>query len=146
MSRGELLARLIELNEHGPFSIAMGVDTDIMVTNEVVDKTWATGRKKITYQARILLDEDKATAFYWEMLKEVSQGLSFSFGVEKKLIKGKELFGSVSEKAYGLDGKLVLDYQFDYASMREAFKEIIEAAGWKFKLVLSPGKTKRAEY
>lgn len=143
MPRAELLSRLLALNDRGPFSITPGMDTDLVITNEVVNKSWATGKKKTSYQARLLLDEQTATAYFWELLKETSSGIQFSFGVEKTRIKGKELFNSISERGYGLDGQQVYDYQFDYGSLREAFKQMIEQAGWSFKLVLTQGKTRR---
>lgn len=143
MPRTELLSRLLAFDDRGPFSITPGIDTDLLITNEVVNKNWATGKKKVSYQARLLLDETSATAYFWELLKESSSGIQFSIGMEKTQIKGKELFRSVSEKGYGLNGQPVYDYQFDYGSLREALKQIIEQAGWNFKLVLTQGKTKR---
>lgn len=143
MPRNELLSRLLALDERGPFSITQGVDTDLVISNEVMGKSWATGKKKVSYQARLLLDEPSATAYFWELLKETSSGIQFSIGVEKTRIKGKDLFRSISEKGYGLDGQQVFDYQFDYGSLREALKQMIEQAGWNFKLVLTQGKTKR---
>lgn len=143
MPRVELLSRLLAFNDQGPFSITPGVDTDLLFSNEAVNKSWATGKKKVSYQARLLLDEATVTAYFWELLKETSSGIQFSIGVEKTRIKGKELFHSISEKGYGLNGEPVYDYQFDYGSLREALKQVIEQAGWRFKLVLTPGKTKR---
>lgn len=139
----ELLAKLLSLDEKGPISIQRGTDTDIIVSNEVVNKNWATGRKKVSYQARILLQENENAVYFWEMLEERSSGLQFNIGFEKTRIKGKEVFSSANQSGFGLKGEPVFDYQFDYGSLREAFKEIIEEAGWKFKLVISKGKTVR---
>lgn len=141
--RTELLAKLLSLDERGPFVIQPGSDTDIQVSNEVANKSWSTGKKKVSYQARILLDEKDNTAYFWEMLQEVSSGLQFKVGFETTRIKGKEVFTSQSEKIYSPTGEKVLDYQFDYGSLREAFKQIIEEAGWNFKLVITKGKTVR---
>lgn len=137
----ELLAKLLSLDEKGPISIQPGTDTDIVVSNEVVNKSWATGKKKVSYQARILLQENENTAYFWEMLEERSGGIQFSMGFEKTRIKGKEVFSSANQSGFGLNGEPVFDYQFDYGSLRGVFKEIIEGAGWKFKLVISKGKT-----
>ena len=139
----ELLAELLSLDERGPFVIQPGTDTDIEVSNEVANKSWSTGKKKVSYQARILLDEEEHTAYFWEMLKESSSGLQFKVGFETTRIKGIEVFRSRSEQIYDPKGEKVLDYQFDYGSLREAFKEIIEEAGWNFKLVILKGKTER---
>lgn len=139
----ELLHQLLALDERGPFTVQPGSDTDIAVTNEVVNQSWATGKKKVSYQARMLLDDSAQTVYFWEMLKEVSSGLQFKVGFETTRIKGKEVFSSRSEKYYEVNGQKVLDYQFDYGSLRGAFQEIIEQAGWNFKLVITKGKTVR---
>lgn len=143
ISREELIKNLLALDERGPMEIKPGTDTDIIISNEVVNKSWATGKKKVSYNARILADDSDNTVYFWEMLKESSSGLQFSVGFEKTKIKGKEVFSSRQEKVYGPNGQKVMDYQFDYGSLREAFQEIIEGAGWKFKLVISKGKTMR---
>lgn len=137
----ELRAELLSLNELGPFLIQPGTDTDIEVTNEIANKSWSTGKKKVSYQARILLDEGEHTVYFWEMIKEVSSGIKFKVGFETTRIKGIEVFKARQEKIYDQKGELVLDYQFDYGSLREAFKQIVEDNGWNFKLVITKGKT-----
>ncbi|MDY6826156.1 MAG: hypothetical protein SVV67_03115 [Bacillota bacterium] len=76
----------------------------------------------------------------WEMLKESSAGFSFGVGFEKKKIKGVELFQQSRQRGYSPTGELVYDYQFDYGSLREAFKRLITSRGWQFKTVLMKGK------
>lgn len=141
-SEKELIIReILTLNDAGPFKIIPGTDTDLVITNEVIDSSWFSGKKKVTYSARLLLNEAEKTAYYWEMLKESSSGLSFQMGIQKKKIKGIELFQQSREKGYAPGGELVYDYQFDYGSLREAFKRLIESKSWKFKVVIMPGKT-----
>jgi len=136
-----IISEILNLSDAGPFKITPGTDTDLVVTNEVIDSSWFSGKKKVTYSARLLLNEAEKTAYYWEMLKESSSGLSFQMGIQKKKIKGIELFQQSREKGYAPGGELVYDYQFDYGSLREAFKRLIESKGWKFKVVIMPGKT-----
>jgi hypothetical protein len=136
-----IIGELLALSDAGPFNIAPGPDTDLVVTNEVADSSWFSGKKKVTYSARLLLNEEEKTAYYWEMLKESSSGLSFQMGMQKKKIKGIELFQQSREKGYAPGGELVYDYQFDYGSLREAFRRLVESRGWKFKVVIMPGKT-----
>ena len=75
------------------------------------------------------------------MLKEASSGISFQVGFQKRKIKGVELFQQSREKGYAPDGELVYDYQFDYGTLREAFKQLVGQHGWKLKGVLARGKT-----
>lgn len=135
-----ILQELLSYSDAGPFKISRGSDTDLLVTNEVANSSWFSGKKKVTYTAQLLLKEEEKTAYYWEMLKETSAGLSFSAGFQKKKIKGVELFQQSREKGFSPKGELVYDYQFDYGSLREAFKHLLEAQGWKFKVVLARGK------
>ena len=139
--KNALLQAILQLNNAGPFNITRGSDTDVLISNEVVDSAWYSGKKKVTYTAQVLLKEQEMTVYYWEMLKEASSGLSLQAGFQKRKIKGAELFQKTREKGYSPDGGLVYDYQFDYGSLREAFKILAGQHGWKFKLVLVRGKT-----
>jgi hypothetical protein len=135
-----ILQELLAYSDSGPFKISRGSDTDLLISNEVVDSSWFSGKKKVTYSAQLLLKEEEKTAYFWEMLKETSSGLSFSVGFEKKKIKGVEVFKQAREKGFSPAGEPVYDYQFDYGSLREAFKQLIQARGWNFKVVLLRGK------
>lgn len=80
----QILQELVAYSDSGPFKISRGSDTDLMISNEVVDSSWFSGKKKVSYTAQLLLKEEERTAYYWEMLKETSSGLSFSAGFQKK--------------------------------------------------------------
>lgn len=140
-ARETMLQEIFKYNDAGPFSITRGRDTDVLITNEVTNSSWYSGKKKVTYTAHLLFKDSENTAYYWEMLKETSAGLSFQVGVQKRKIKGIELFQQSREKGYAPGGELVYDYQFDYGSLRDAFKQLVSQHGWKFKIVLSKGKT-----
>jgi hypothetical protein len=137
----QILHELVAYSDSGPFKISRGSDTDLLISNEVVDSSWFSGKKKVTYTAQLLLREEEKTAYFWEMLKETSSGLSFNAGFQKKKIKGVEVFQQAREKGFSPTGEPVYDYQFDYGSLREAFKQQLQARGWKFKVVLVRGKT-----
>ncbi len=137
----EILNELLSYSDHGPFRVTRGDDTDLIVSNEVAESSWYSGKKKVVYSAQLLLKEAERTAYYWEMLKESSSGISFQMGMQKKKIKGIELFQKNREKGYAPDGKLVYDYQFDYGSLRELFKNIVESYGWQFKVVILKSKS-----
>ncbi|MCJ7805962.1 MAG: DUF4339 domain-containing protein [Clostridia bacterium] len=136
-----ILQEILKHSDAGPFSITRGSDTDVLITNEVTNSSWFSGKKKVVYTAQILLKESEKTAYYWEMLKETSSGISFQVGFQKRKIKGVELFQQSREKGYAPDGGLVYDYQFDYGTLREAFKQLVGQHGWKLKVVLARGKT-----
>jgi hypothetical protein len=135
-----IVQAILNFNEAGPFKIARGSETDLEISNEVTNSSWYSGKKTVTYTARILLNEKEKTAYYWEMLKETSSGLSFSMGVQKKKIKGIEVFQQSRERGYAPGGELVYDYQFDYGSLRDAVKLLLQSHGWKLKPVIMKGK------
>jgi hypothetical protein len=139
-AREVLLQEILDFSEAGPFQITRGSDTDVVITSEVTDSSWYSGKKKVIYTAQLLFNEREKTAYYWEMLKETSAGLSFQVGMQKRKIKGIELFQKSREKGYAPGGELVYDYQFDYGSLRDAFKQIVTGQGWKFKVVLARSK------
>jgi hypothetical protein len=136
-----ILQEILHYSEAGPFIISRGSDTDLVITNEVTNSTWYSGKKTVAYTARMLLNEKEKTAYYWEMLKETSAGLSFSVGFQKKKMKGIELFQQSREKGYSPGGEIVYDYQFEYGSLRNAFKQLLQSHGWKLKVVVMKGKT-----
>ncbi len=135
-----IIQAILNFNEAGPFKIVRGSDTDLEISNEVTNSSWYSGKKTVNYAARILLNEQEKTAYYWEMLKETSSGLSFSMGVQKKKIKGLEVFQQSRERGYAPGGELVYDYQFDYGSLRDAVKQLLQSYGWKLKTVIMKGK------
>ncbi len=142
-TREELLTEILKYNNAGPFSIYRGKTTDLVITNEVVSSSWFSGKKKVSYTAQLLLNEDDKTVYYWEALKEISAGISVQVGFHKKLIKGVELFEKAQEKGYAPTGEMVYDYQFDYGTLREAIKKLVAKHDWKFKTVIMKGKTER---
>ncbi len=136
----QLISEIINFSDQGPFRISRSDETDLEITNEVTDSSWFSGNKKVVYNAQILFAEDERTAYFWEMLKESSSGISFQIGVQKRMVKGVELFQKIKERGFAPDGELVYDYQFDYSSLREAVRKIVQSKGWKFKVVLIKGK------
>ncbi len=142
-TREELLTEILKYNNAGPFTIARGQKTDLVITNEVVSSNWFSGKKKISYTAQLLLNEEEKTVYYWEALKEISAGISVQIGFQKKLIKGVEMFQKARETGYAPTGAMVYDYQFDYGSLREALRGLVEEQGWKLKTVIMKGKTER---
>jgi len=140
LEKEKILQEILNYNETGPYKIIRGVDTDIEISNEVTNSRWYSGKKTVTYTARMLLNEEQRTAYYWEMLKESSSGLSFSVGFKKKKIKGSEVFQQSRERGFAPGSEIVYDYQFDYGSLRDALKQLLQSYGWKLKVVIMKGK------
>lgn len=102
-------------------------------------------KRKLTYACKARVDDGARTVRFWEMLIEKGSGLSsgmddvapgigFSAGTYKT--GGKERSGSI-EEASNLFGK-DFDYQWDYAAMRTALRQVASAAGYGWETVLNP--------
>ncbi len=96
--------------------------------------------KKLTYTAKIKIDDVQKELHFSEMLKEASAGISSGFdsdissgfGFKKEAYKtgskGRE--GSIDEqsKLFGKD----YTYKFDYSQIRKAVETLSETSGYKF--------------
>ena len=102
-------------------------------------------RKKLTYTCQARVDEGARTVRFWEMLVEKSSGLSsggddfgpgggFSAGTYRT--GGKDRSGGIEEasRLFGKD----YSYQWDYAVVRTALRQVAAAAGYGFETVLNP--------
>ena len=101
--------------------------------------------QKLTYSARVRVDEQNKQVKFFEILKETGAGLGsggadefgtgFGFKVEKTVLKGKERQGTIKEQSE-LFGKKY-SYEFDFEKVREAIKEITSRFGYSFEFVLT---------
>ena len=101
--------------------------------------------QKLTYSARLRIDDKNKQVKFFEILKETGAGLGsggadefgtgFGFKVEKTGLKGKEREGTIKEQSV-LFGKKY-NYEFDFEKVREAIKEIATKFGYSFKVVLT---------
>jgi len=92
--------------------LTWGRKSDLEISNILADVNWKVGKKKVEYTACLLADANAQTVAFWEMTKEVSQGLGafFSFKTETYRSDGKVISGTVRETGYGIDNK-VIDYE-----------------------------------
>ncbi len=116
-----------------------GQGADIVISATFVDARWSTGKKKITFDASILLDEAARTALMWQKTSEASAGFSFGFSSQSYRQQGATLFRKVKATQYGPDGK-AYEYELDLGEITRAVEDAAKARGWQFKTVL-----KRAE-
>lgn len=112
-----------------------GEKTDLTIDAELLDASFSTGKKKLKYEAMILLDEsDKAVRMY-EKTTELSAGVSFGMSGETSFQSGSTLMRKVKSVQYGPEGKVV-EYNFDIGAISKAVKSAALAQGWSFKTVI----------
>lgn len=116
-------------------SVTRGDKTDLSIDAELLDASFSTGKKKLRYEASILLEEhDKAVKMY-EKTTEISAGVSFGMSGESSFQSGSTLFRKVKSVQYGPEGK-VFEYNFDIGAITKAVKTAALAQGWSFKTVI----------
>jgi len=101
--------------------------------------------QKLTYYARLRIDEQNKQVKFFEILKESGAGVGgggadgfgtgFGFKIEKTGIKGKEREGTIKEQSVLFGQKY--NYEFDFGKVREGIKEITNRFGYSFKVVLT---------
>ena len=112
-----------------------GGNTDLSIDVELLDASFSIGKKKIKYEAMILLDEpDKAVRMY-EKTTEISSGVSFGMSGETSFQSGSTLMRKVKCVQYGPEGK-VFEYNFDIGAISKAVKTAAKDHGWSFKTVI----------
>jgi len=116
-------------------AVTKGDKTDLSIDVELLDASFSTGKKKLKYEAMILLDEaDKAVRMY-EKTTETSSGVSFGMSGETSFQSGSTLMRKVKSVQYGPEGK-VFEYNFDLGAISKAIKSAALAHGWSFKTVI----------
>lgn len=116
-------------------SAATGDKTDLMIDAELVDASFSTGKKKLTYEAMILLDEGDKQVRMYEKTTETSAGVSFGMSGETSFQSGSTLMRKVKCVQYDPTGK-VLEYNFDLGAISKAVKAAALSHGWGFKTVI----------
>ena len=129
------------LSPYPQLSLIWGQKADLEISNELANANWTVGKKKVEYSACLLADLGTRTIIFWEIIKEKGMGMAalFSFKTETYRTDGSNRSGSVKEVGYGFDGK-VIDYNWDYALVRQTIEAEAQSQGWQFKTVLMKGK------
>ena len=129
------------LSPYSQLSLIWGQKADLEISNELTNANWGVGKKKVEYSACLLADQGTRTIIFWDIIKEKSQGIAalFSFKTETYRTDGMTRSGTVNETGYGLGGK-VIDYNWDYAQVRQVIEGVARYQGWQFKTVLMKGK------
>lgn len=140
--RGNVLQSIAAaLSPYPQLGLTWGQKADLEISNELANANWGVGKKKIEYSACLVADSATRTVIFWEMIKESGRGMMglFSFKTETYRTNGTTRSGTVNETAYGPGGK-VIDYNWDYAQVRQCVENAVRAQGWQFKTVLLKGK------
>ena len=116
-------------------SVATGEKTDLSIDAELLDASFSTGKKKIKYEAMILLDEAEKAVRMYEKTTELSAGVSFGMSGETSFQSGSTLMRKVKSVQYGPEGK-VFEYNFDLGAISKAVKSAAKEHGWSFKTVI----------
>ncbi|MDP3448139.1 MAG: hypothetical protein Q8S22_08800 [Eubacteriales bacterium] len=116
-------------------STVNGDKTDLLIDVELLDASFSTGKKKLKYEAMILLDEGDKTVKMYEKTTELSAGVSFGMSGESSFQSGSTLMRKVKSVQYDPTGK-VFEYSFDLGAISKAVKAAALANGWSFKTVI----------
>lgn len=116
-------------------SVTTGEKTDLTIDAELLDASFSTGKKKIKYEAMILLDEAEKAVRMYEKTTEISAGVSFGMSGETSFQSGSTLMRKVKSVQYGPEGK-VFEYNFDLGAISKAVKSAAKEHGWSFKTVI----------
>ena len=109
--------------------------TDLTIDEELLDASFAGGKKKLRYEAMILLDEHAKTVKMYEKTTEASAGISFGMHAESSFQSGSTLFRKVKCVQIDTTGK-VLEYNFDLGAISKTVKSAAQTQGWDFKTVI----------
>ena len=109
--------------------------TDLMIDAELMDASFIGGKKKLRYEAMILLDEREKTVKMYEKTTETSMGVSFGVSGETSFQSGSTLMRKVKFVQIDASGK-VMEFNFDLGAIPKAVKAAAQAHGWGFKTVI----------
>lgn len=139
MSRQAIIQQIAQQLTQTGVPFTMGQGTDIAVGTEFVDASWGTGRKKINYEAAILVDETAQTVLMWEKTVESGSGLSGGFSGGSSFQSGTTLMRKVKSIQYGPDGK-AYEYDLNLGAIPKAAKDAAKSFNWRFRTVLQRDK------
>ena len=116
-------------------SVTTGEKTDLTIEAELLDASFSTGKKKLKYEAMILLDEAEKAVRMYEKTTEISAGVSFGASGETSFQSGSTLMRKVKSVQYGPEGK-VFEYNFDLGAIPKAVKSAAKEHDWSCKTVI----------
>jgi hypothetical protein len=102
----------------------------------VAERRTLLSRQRLTYRARLRVDDEARTVRCFELLKETSRGLvgGLTLTAEATRLAGKERTGTIEQRSRYLGRRY--DFRVDYAAVRSAVERAAQARGYGFELVL----------
>lgn len=109
--------------------------TDLVIDAELLDASIMGGKKKLRYEAMILLDEGDKQVKMYEKTTEINVGVSFGMSGETSFQSGSTLMRKVKFVQIDPTGK-VMEFNFDLGAVSKTVKAAAAAHGWGFKTVI----------
>ena len=109
--------------------------TDLAIDAVLLDAAFSNGKKKLKYEAMILLDEADKQVRMYEKTTELTVGVSFGVSGESSFQSGSTLMRKVKYVQYDASGK-VMEFNFDLGAIPKTVKAVAKAYGWNFKTVI----------
>ena len=116
-------------------SAATGDKTDLAIDEELLDAALMGGKKKLRYEAMILLDEGDKIVKMYEKTTEINVGVSFGMSAETSFQSGNTLMRKVKFVQIDATGKK-MEFNFDLGAISKAVKAAALSHGWGFKTVI----------
>ena len=150
ISKSVLKKLLLKLNKpKHPFKLKEANDTDLIVQWDVVDAKWieilGKGWLNKVYKAWLLLDDEKKTVKYNEMIveKSLTMGPLGAHG-EASYFRGIQLWRKERGYRWGIRNDFsigeVYNYKFNPSDVKEIVRQIANDNGWAFELVTTKGQ------
>lgn len=112
-----------------------GSDTDVTITSNPVDARWGAGHKKAEYAAALKAVEAERVVYFWEMLKERSQGMTFgTFESETYSTVGLKRSGTKHEATFGPGST---SWDWGYGTLRTLVESVAVRHGFTVHVVLN---------
>lgn len=134
-TRDGFLADLMQTlaGDHG-YAAEWGSDTDMVISSNPVDGRWGMGSKRAEYSAALKVVEQERSVYFWEMLKERSQGMTFgTFGSESYTTVGMTRSGTKHESVVGPGSN---SWEWGYGTLRKLVEEVAARHGLTVHVVL----------
>ena len=109
--------------------------TDLAIDAVLLDAAFSNGKKKLKYEAMILLDDADKQVRMYEKTTELTVGVSFGVSGESSFQSGSTLMRKVKYVQYDASGK-VMEFNFDLGAIPKTVKAVAKAYGWNFKTVI----------
>lgn len=136
-SRSALLADLLGAlaADHGYVGSA-GDDTDLVIVNNPVDARWGSGHQRADYSAALKVAEAEQAVYFWEMLKERAQGMTFGVFEADSFPVSDTDGGSATDSAPRV-GPGSASWEWGYGTLRGLVEEVAHRHGYVVRVVLT---------